>query len=279
MHAFRLIREPRRPSRQEPATPRPTRNRLTGNRLTGIHRTRIRPTPIHLTRTRPALTPLAGNPLTRALRPAAALLGVAALLALPGVAHGMGTPRPVPPPRVVAAGELTVVYDDGSGRPRTYDLACGPQAARGADRAGEQDGCRHLQEIGGPVGAVPAGQMCSMIYGGPQTADVRGTWAGRPVAESYRRTNGCEVSRWSRMVPALPNPVSPPAQTVARTSTRTPALTTAWTPLVRMFFRTSDPALPPALATPLTGWKAAAPGPNPVTHTTPSPYNPQPPTL
>ncbi len=104
-----------------------------------------------------------------------------------------------------------MVYDDGSGRPRTYDLACGPGTARGADPAGEQDGCRHLQEIGGPVGAVPAGQMCSMIYGGPQTADVRGTWAGRPVAESYRRTNGCEVSRWSRMVPALPNPASPPA--------------------------------------------------------------------
>ena len=238
MHAFRLIREPRRPARQEHATPRPTRSRLTGIR------------PIRLLPTR---NPFAGNPLTRALGPAAALLGAAALLALPGAAHGVGMPRPVPPPRVFAAGELTVVYDDGSGRPRAYDLACGPGTARGTDPAGERDGCRHLQEIGGPVGAVPAGQMCSMIYGGPQTAVVRGTWAGRPVAESYRRTNGCEVSRWSRMLPALPNPASPPAPTVARTSARTPAGTTATTSLVRMFFRTSDPDLPPALTTALTG--------------------------
>jgi hypothetical protein len=140
-----------------------------------------------------------------ARRATAALLGVAALVALPAAAaHGMGLPRPVPPPRITSGAGLTVTYDDGSGRPRTYSLACAP--GRTAER--DADSCRHLQEIGGPVPAVPEGQACSMIYGGPQTAQVHGTWQGRPVSESYRRTNGCEVDRWSRMVPALPNPAS-----------------------------------------------------------------------
>jgi hypothetical protein len=43
-----------------------------------------------------------------------------------------------------------------------------------------------------------------MIYGGPATAHVTGTWAGRPVDASYNRGNGCETSRWDRMEPFLP---------------------------------------------------------------------------
>lgn len=187
-------------------------------------------------------------------RPSAALLGVAALLALPAAAHGMGLPRPVLPAGPTVGASLTVTYGDGSGSPQTYVLICGPDvpgapdATAGPDTTdpaatagttavpdttgaagtalgrAEQDGCRHLQEIGGPVPAVPEGQMCSMIYGGPQTAEVRGTWDGRTVTESYRRTNGCEVARWSRMVPALPNPESPtappPAENTAENTTQ-----------------------------------------------------------
>ncbi|NUS11478.1 MAG: hypothetical protein HOY69_08760, partial [Streptomyces sp.] len=62
--------------------------------------------------------------------------------------------------------------------------------------------------LGGPLAPVPTGQMCSMIYGGPQTAHVTGLWHGEPVDETYRRTDGCEVARWNRMVPALPAPTS-----------------------------------------------------------------------
>jgi Ni/Co efflux regulator RcnB len=105
---------------------------------------------------------------------------------------------------------LTVTYDDGSGHPRTYGLACGhdQEADRQAAAAGDRtaDACSHLDVIGGPVPAVPSGQACSMIYGGPQTATIRGMWRGHRVSEDYRRTNGCEVDRWSRMEPALPAP-------------------------------------------------------------------------
>lgn len=175
------------------------------------------------------------------------LAGAALLLGLGLVpqAAAMGIPA-------TRVDRLTVTYDDGSGQPRTYHLACGhdetagtagresdradqtgpagraDQADRSDPRAGlsdreagqpgrggdqgrpaagrDADACAHLDRIGGPVPAVAPGQACSMIYGGPQTATVRGMWRGHRVAEDYRRTNGCEVDRWSRMEPVLPAP-------------------------------------------------------------------------
>jgi hypothetical protein len=167
------------------------------------------------TRTALARTAPARSVLTRVT---ATLLGAAALLALPAAAaaHGMGLP-PVQPSGPIGytrpATHLTVSYDDGSGRHRAYTLTCGDSRLFGTDSQDDRDSrdanaCRRLDEIGGPVTAVPEGQVCSMIYGGPQTAELSGTWQGRPVTESYRRTNGCEVARWNRMVPALPNPTA-----------------------------------------------------------------------
>ncbi|MEU3461387.1 hypothetical protein ABZ721_15745 [Streptomyces sp. NPDC006733] len=66
------------------------------------------------------------------------------------------------------------------------------------------DSCAQLRRQGGPVGPVPSGQMCSMIYGGSQTAQVTGVWHGTAVKEKYSRSNGCEVARWNRMAPVLP---------------------------------------------------------------------------
>lgn len=105
--------------------------------------------------------------------------------------------------RDAGADRISVAYDDGSGQVRTRTLSCG-----GAVRAEQLAACRQLDELGGPLAPVPAGQMCSMIYGGPQTAHVTGMWRGEPVDETYRRTNGCEVARWKRMIPALPEPTS-----------------------------------------------------------------------
>jgi hypothetical protein len=44
-----------------------------------------------------------------------------------------------------------------------------------------------------------------MRYGGPATAHVTGRWAGRPVDAVYDRSNGCEIERWDRLVPLLPD--------------------------------------------------------------------------
>ncbi len=52
----------------------------------------------------------------------------------------------------------------------------------------------------------PRDAVCTMQYGGPATARITGTWAGRPVDATYDRTNGCAIARWDRMVPLLPEP-------------------------------------------------------------------------
>ena len=43
---------------------------------------------------------------------------------------------------------------------------------------------------------MPKDVACTEIYGGPQEADVRGTFRGRPVDAHFSRTNGCEIERW-----------------------------------------------------------------------------------
>ncbi len=101
----------------------------------------------------------------------------------------------------VTGDQLHVTYDDGHGTVSTRTLRCHPTGGSMAEAA---RACGRLDELGGPVGAGPAHEMCSMIYGGPQTARITGTWHGRPVAESYSRSNGCQTERWQRMAPVLP---------------------------------------------------------------------------
>jgi hypothetical protein len=143
-------------------------------------------------------------------RLAALLLGLSAASALLGAAAApagaIGLPRPG---WAVGGDRLAVAYDDGSGpgATRTHTLVCGGVRAR-VQTDEDAAACGRLAELGGPLGPVPAGQMCSMIYGGPQTARITGVWHGVPVDETYRRTDGCEVARWSQMVPALPSPTA-----------------------------------------------------------------------
>jgi hypothetical protein len=52
---------------------------------------------------------------------------------------------------------------------------------------------------------VPKDVACSEIYGGPQVAEIRGTFRGRPVNARFNRTNGCEIERWERIRFLLPD--------------------------------------------------------------------------
>jgi hypothetical protein len=64
--------------------------------------------------------------------------------------------------------------------------------------------CRRLARLGVAVLApVPRGAACTLIYGGPQVALVRGAVAGRPVWARFSRRNGCEIARWQRLSPWL----------------------------------------------------------------------------
>jgi hypothetical protein len=46
---------------------------------------------------------------------------------------------------------------------------------------------------------TPTGIACSMIYGGPETATVKGTLDGTPVDARFSRTDGCQTSRWRKV--------------------------------------------------------------------------------
>jgi hypothetical protein len=46
---------------------------------------------------------------------------------------------------------------------------------------------------------IPPGQACSMIYGGPETATVKGTLRGDAIDARFSRTDGCQTSRWQRV--------------------------------------------------------------------------------
>ena len=99
--------------------------------------------------------------------------------------------------------ELTVRYDDGSGRKTTGALTC-----RGADRraAGALDGrapvaelCAQARGVSELLTSKPeAGRACTQIYGGPETAVVTGTIDGETVERRFTRTNGCELADYKR---------------------------------------------------------------------------------
>jgi hypothetical protein len=46
---------------------------------------------------------------------------------------------------------------------------------------------------------TPKGVACSMIYGGPETATVKGTLRGQAVDARFSRTDGCETNRWRKV--------------------------------------------------------------------------------
>ena len=49
----------------------------------------------------------------------------------------------------------------------------------------------------------PRDRVCTQIYGGPETARVRGTIGVRRIDRRFSKTNGCEIADWERAEPLL----------------------------------------------------------------------------
>ncbi|MEW2075112.1 SSI family serine proteinase inhibitor [Streptomyces sp. NPDC013433] len=107
------------------------------------------------------------------------------------------------PPR---GDRLTVtVRDAGGGADGTYEVRCRPSGGSHPDPAGACAAVERNTRWGRDAFApAPRDTVCTLQYGGPATARVTGTWAGRPVDATYDRTNGCEIARWDQLVPLLP---------------------------------------------------------------------------
>ena len=146
---------------------------------------------------------------------AASVATVGSLAAVPAAARAQVSPASpltlVPPPvrdEDRAGGDhLTVtVRHSGHAADGTYELYCHPGGGTHPDVGGACQAVGSNTQWGkDPFAPVPPNSICTMIYGGPATAHVTGTWAGRPVDATYDRSNGCEIARWNRMVPLLPD--------------------------------------------------------------------------
>ncbi|MGP4000039.1 SSI family serine proteinase inhibitor [Streptomyces sp. 8N706] len=146
---------------------------------------------------------------------AAPVAGAAALpvpypMPLPASETPAADTDPVPPTFVPPAGEdrltVTVTGSGDRGMDGTYTLDCHPA---GGTHPSARDACDRLDEMtrwgADPFAPVSPRSNCTMIHGGPATAQVTGTWAGRPVTARFNRANGCEIERWNRLRPLLPD--------------------------------------------------------------------------
>jgi Subtilisin inhibitor-like len=78
---------------------------------------------------------------------------------------------------------------------KTWTLRC----PRGGTLPNPDEACRRLEALEHPFAPTPKSAACTLIYGGPQTAEVRGTYRGQPVKARFSRENGCELARWNRV--------------------------------------------------------------------------------
>src|SRR5262249_10885165 len=70
----------------------------------------------------------------------------------------------------------------GSEQPsKLWTLRC----PAGGTLPGAAEACRKLGEIDDPFAPVPKGTACTQIYGGPEIADVSGTFNGKPVNTQF----------------------------------------------------------------------------------------------
>jgi hypothetical protein len=87
------------------------------------------------------------------------------------------------------------VTPGGEAPTKVWTLRC-PEGGTLPDAA---EACRKLESLDDPYAPVPKDVACTQVYGGPQEADVRGLFRGRPVEAHFDRGNGCEIARWDKV--------------------------------------------------------------------------------
>jgi hypothetical protein len=143
---------------------------------------------------------------SRRLRLAAAYLlpAILSLLAVAacGSAAGTGSAASSSAPSQAAPAakvSLTVVVKTGPGaKPERWTLTCDPV---GGTHPHAKAACRQLLAAKNPFAPIPRGIMCPMIPAGPQagSAQVSGTFFGKPVSGTFSQHSPCAASRWAEL--------------------------------------------------------------------------------
>jgi hypothetical protein len=101
---------------------------------------------------------------------------------------------------------LTVRVEDGNGKVARATLDCGDGDSHGSGflEARADEHCRAARGLQRLLTVPPPkDQVCTQIYGGPQTAHITGTLAGQSVARDLGLRNGCEIADWQKAAPLL----------------------------------------------------------------------------
>ena len=118
-----------------------------------------------------------------------------------GIGDGAGPPGDLP-----TTADLTITVEHPDADTIEYQLTCGDATATiaGFDDLQAEPACRRLsipevqERLVSPP--LPGDRVCTEIYGGPDTAHIRGTLDGQPVDTVIDRTNGCGISDWDTLL-------------------------------------------------------------------------------
>lgn len=130
----------------------------------------------------------------------------AVAVAVAVLAGGCSAPERTGPTRlkVVYVSNDPRVGPDANGKApeRVWTLTCPQPSGTHPD---PQGACAALAATERPFAKPSGAQMCTDVYGGPQTARVTGMYLGQKIARTFTRSDGCEIARWDGLAPLLPD--------------------------------------------------------------------------
>jgi hypothetical protein len=131
---------------------------------------------------------------------------VAVLIAAVIAAVGCGAGSSATPPGTggSSATSLSITYwaeGRAEGNPIKWTLRCNPAAGTLPKRG---TACTKLSALKNPFAPPAKGVECTQQYGGPQQAQVTGTFRGKRVWIALAARDGCEISRAKRLAFLVP---------------------------------------------------------------------------
>ena len=91
--------------------------------------------------------------------------------------------------------EISVSIGGSEAPTKTWTLEC-PESGT---LPHPDEACAKLAKMDDPFAPVPKDKACTQVFGGPEVADVTGTFRGKPVNAHFEKGNGCEIARWNRV--------------------------------------------------------------------------------
>jgi hypothetical protein len=93
---------------------------------------------------------------------------------------------------------------DAAANARSYTLRCTPDGGTLPRPGAACDKLTSLASRSRPFAPTPKGAMCTEIYGGPQQAQIVGTFRGKRTWVALSARNGCEIARAKKLAFLLP---------------------------------------------------------------------------